>query len=180
MRLSFGIPVASFAVLAALFGFYLYQIGPGGKDIKQIPSVLIDKQIPDFKLPPIEGRDDGLRTADLKGKVSLVNVFASWCPPCRTEHPGLMRLAKEGFAIYGINYKDSSKDALKFLTQLGDPYTRIGADTNGRVAIEWGVYGYPESFIIDRSGHIRYKHIGPITAQDLETVIRPLLEKLSK
>jgi cytochrome c biogenesis protein CcmG/thiol:disulfide interchange protein DsbE len=180
MRLPFVLPVAFLAVLATLFGAYLYQIGPGGKDIKQIPSVLIDKQLPAFKLPPIEGRTDGLSTADLKGRAALVNVFASWCPPCRVEHPGLMQLAKEGFELYGINYKDKPKDALEFLARLGDPFKRIGADADGRAAIEWGVYGYPESFIVDRSGSIRYKHIGPIMLRDLELTIRPLLEKFSK
>jgi len=180
MRLSFVLPIAFFAGLAALFGVYLYQIGPGGKDIKQIPSVLIDKELPAFKLPPIVGRKDGLNTADLKGKAALVNVFASWCQPCRAEHPGLMLLAKEGFTLYGINYKDKPEDALEFLATLGDPFKRIGADLKGRAAIEWGVYGYPESFIIDRSGRIRYKHIGPIMPPDLEMTIRPMLEKFSK
>ena len=180
MRLSFVLPIGIFAILAALFGIYLYQIGPGGKDIKQIPSVLIDKELPEFELPPIEGRGDGLNTSDLKGRAALVNVFASWCPPCRTEHPGLMQLAKEGFALYGINYKDKPKDAMDFLARLGDPFKRIGADANGQAAIEWGVYGYPESFIIDRTGRIRYKHIGHIMPRDLEMTIRPLLEKFSK
>ena len=180
MRLSFVLPIGFFAGLAGLFGAYLYQIGPGGKDIKQIPSVLIDKELPAFELPPIDGRTDGLNTADLKGRVALGNVFASWCPPCRAEHPGLMMLAKEGFDLYGINYKDEPKAALKFLAELGDPFRRIGADPKGHAAIEWGVYGYPESFIIDRTGRIRYKHIGPIMPRDLEMTIRPLLEKLSK
>jgi len=180
MRLSFVLPIGLFAGLTALFGVYLYQIGPGGKDIKQIQSVLINKELPAFELPPIDGRTDGLNTADLKGKAALVNVFASWCPPCRAEHPGLMMLAREGFDLYGINYKDKPKDALKFLAELGDPFKRIGADRQGRGAIEWGVYGYPESFIIDRTGRIRYKHIGPIMPHDLEKTIRPLLEKFSK
>jgi cytochrome c biogenesis protein CcmG, thiol:disulfide interchange protein DsbE len=179
MRLSFVMPIAFFALIAGLFGYYLLQIG-GGKDIKLIPSVLIDKELPSFNLPPIVGRSDGLSSDDLKGKAALVNVFASWCPPCRVEHPVLMRLAKEGFNVYGINYKDKAKDALAFLAELGDPYTRIGTDLNGRAAIEWGVYGYPESFIIDRSGRIRYKQIGAISPRDLETIIRPLLEKFSK
>lgn len=180
MRLAFILPVAAFAVLAAIFGFYLFQIGSGGKNIKTIPSVLIDKPLPDFSLPPIEGRNDGLSTADFKGRVAMVNVFASWCPPCRVEHPALMQLSREGFEVYGINYKDKPRDAIAFLARLGNPYKRIGADTEGRAAIEWGVYGYPESFIVDRTGRIRYKHIGPIMPEDLENKIRPLLRKLTK
>lgn len=178
VRTAFVAPVVVFAALAAVFSAYLYQVGPGGKDIKQIPSALIDKPMPAFALPPIEGRGDGLSTDDLKGRVALINVFASWCPPCRVEHPLLMRLAREGYGVYGINYKDKASDALAFLAKLGDPYRRIGADRDGRAAIEWGVYGYPESFIVDRGGRIRYKHIGPIMPRDLEDRILPILERL--
>ncbi len=178
MRLSFIVPAGAFVVLAAVFGFYLYQIGPGGKDISDIPSALIDKPVPEFRLPPIEGRDDGFSSADLVGTVSLVNVFASWCFPCRVEHPILMRLAGEGVPIYGINIRDEPEDARRFLDQLGNPYHRIGADRTGRVSIDWGVYGYPETFIVDRAGRIRYKHIGPIMPRDLDETIRPILESL--
>ncbi len=178
MRLSFVLPVAAFVVLAAVFGFYLYQIGPGGKDISNVPSALIDKPVPVFSLPPIEGRNDGFASSDLAGKVSLVNVFASWCLPCRVEHPILMRLADEGVPIYGINIRDTPEDARRFLDRLGNPYRRIGADNNGRVSIDWGVYGYPETFIVDRDGRIRYKHIGPITPRVLDRKIRPKLEEL--
>ncbi len=180
MRVAFALPVAAFVALAAVLLFYLYQVGPGGKDISRIPSTLIDKPMPEFSLPPIAGRGDGLSTADLKGRVALVNVFASWCLPCRQEHPILMRLKQEGFEVYGINFKDKPADALRFLDELGDPFTRIGADTDGRAAIEWGVYGYPESFVVDRAGRIRYKHIGPIMPDDLETTIRPILERLRR
>ena len=180
MRATLVLPIAVFAVLAGVFGYYLYQIDSGGKDIKQIPSALIDKPMPQFSLPPIIGRDDGLATTDLKGKVAMVNVFASWCPPCRVEHPILMRLAEEGVEIYGINYKDKPRDALAFLAKYGDPYPRVGADAEGRASIEWGVYGYPETFVVDRSGAIRYKHIGPIMPRDLENTIRPILEKLKR
>ena len=178
MRLSFVLPVGAFVVLVAVFGFYLYQIGPGGKDISDVPSALIDKPAPEFSLPPIDGRNDGFASSDLIGKVSLVNVFASWCLPCRIEHPILMRLAGEGVPIYGINIRDTPEDARRFLDRLGNPYRRIGADNNGRVSIDWGVYGYPETFIVDRGGRIRYKHIGPIMPRDLEETIRPILESL--
>jgi len=130
------IPVAIFAAVAIVFGVYLCQVGPGGKDISQLPSAMIDKPVPQFELPPIEGRTDGLKTDDLKGKVSLVNVWASWCPPCRVEHPILMTLARDGVTIYGINFRDKPEDARRFLDQLGNPYARIGADTKGRVAID--------------------------------------------
>ncbi len=178
MRLSYVLPVATFVGLTAVFGFYLYQMGPGGKDISVVPSALIDKPAPEFSLPPIEGRNDGFASSDLAGKVSLVNVFASWCLPCRVEHPILMRLADEGVPIFGINIRDKPEDARRFLDQLGNPYRRIGADNNGRVSIDWGVYGYPETFIVDRGGRIRYKKIGPIMPRDLDEKIRPILERL--
>ena len=171
------IPIAVFAAIAVVFGVYLWQVGPGGKDISQLPSAMIDKPAPQFDLPPIAGRPDGLKTADLKGKVSLVNVWASWCPPCRIEHPILMTLAKEGVTIYGINYKDKPKDADRFLRELGNPFARIGADLKGRASIDWGVYGYPETFIVDASGHIRYRHVGPINPGQVDSIIRPLLKK---
>ena len=180
MRLSYVLPVAGLIVIAAVFGFYLYQIGAGGKNIRDVPSALIDKPVSEFDLPPIVGRNDGFTTSDLAGKVSLVNVFASWCVPCRAEHPSLMQLAREGVAIYAINYKDKPEDALRFLADLGNPYSRIGADGTGRTSIDWGVYGYPETFVIDRTGRIRYKHIGPIMPRDLENTIRPILESLTR
>lgn len=172
------IPVGAFALLAAVFGFYLHQIGTGEKNAAQVPSVLIGKPAPEFDLPPIEGMEGGLKTADLRGEASLVNVFASWCPPCQQEHPLLMRLARAGVPVYGINIKDKPKTARAFLRRLGNPYRRIGADLSGRVSIDWGVYGYPETFILDREGRIRYRHVGPILAHDLETRIVPLLKEL--
>ena len=178
MRLSVILPVAAFVALTGVFGYYLYLIGPGGKDISVVPSALIDKPVPPFTLPPIEGRNDGFASTDLAGKVALVNVFASWCVPCRAEHPILMRLSREGVPVYGINHKDRPEDAKRFLAELGNPYRRIGADIDGRVSIDWGVYGYPETFVIDRTGRIRYKHIGPIMPRDLEELIRPILERL--
>lgn len=179
------IPVAIFAVLAVLFSVYLWQVGPGGKDISQIPSVMINKPAPQFNLPAIKGPPEafkipGLTTADLKGKVSLVNVWASWCPPCRIEHPVLMTLAKQGVTIYGINYKDKPEDAVRFLSQLGNPFKQIGVDSTGRAAIDWGVYGYPETFIVDASGHIRYRHVGQIYPHQLESLILPLLKQAAQ
>ena len=180
MRLSSLLPIAAFVGLAAVFSSYLYQIGTGEKNISDVPSALIDKPVPEFKLPPIVGRNDGFATSDLADKISLVNVFAAWCGPCRIEHPILMRLAREGVPIYAINYKDKPEDALRFLADLGNPYRRIGTDDTGRPSIDWGVYGYPETFVIDRTGRIRYKHIGPIMPHDLDNTIRPILESLSQ
>ncbi len=179
MKLPTILPVALFGLLAATFGLYLFQVG-AGKNIQEIPSALIDKPAPPLDLPPIAGRRNGLASAQLADKVSLVNVFASWCPPCRVEHPMLMRLAREGVPIYGINYKDRPQDALGFLDRLGDPYRAIGADATGRAAIDWGVYGYPETFVVDRTGRIRYKHIGPIMPRDLDSRIRPILQRLAQ
>jgi len=180
MRVASVLPVAIFAVLVVVFAVYLYQVGSGGKVISEIPSALIDQPAPALDLPPIAGRNDGLASDRLAGKVSLVNVFASWCPPCHAEHPILMGLARDGVAIFGINYKDRPEDARRFLAELGNPYRAIGADTSGRAAIDWGVYGYPETFVIDKAGRIRYKHIGPITAHDLEAKILPALERLAR
>ena len=135
--------------------------------------------MPVFDLPPVKGRELGLSGAALKGEVSLVNVFASWCTACREEHPLLMELKKNGLLpIHGLNYKDKPEDASKWLNELGDPYTRTGADINGRVGIDWGVYGVPETFVIDRDGRIAYKHIGPLTQDVLRKKILPLISEL--
>ena len=179
------IPVAIFAALAAVFGVYLWQVGPGGKDISQIPSAMIDKPAPQFDLQSIGNMPEtlkvpGFKTADLKGKVSLVNVWASWCPPCRLEHPVLMTLADQGVPIYGINYKDKPEDAIRFLSQLGNPFKQIGVDDTGRTAIDWGVYGYPETFIVDASGHIRYRHVGQIYPHQLDSLILPLMKQAAQ
>lgn len=151
------LPLAIFLVMAAFLGVGLFL------DPREIPSVLIGKPVPDFDLPPVQGRKLGLATSDLKGEVTVVNFFASWCTACRAEHPLLMRLAASGIVpIHGINYKDQPADAVRWLASLGDPYTRTGADIDGRVGIDWGVYGMPETFVIDKDGIIAYKHIGPI------------------
>ncbi len=174
-RARYLLPLGAFVLVAIALGVGL-TLRP---DI--IPSALINKPVPEFDLPPVEGRSEGFSTADLKGKVSLVNVFASWCIPCRAEHPLITRLAEtEGVPVYGINYKDKPADVRRWLDQLGDPYTRIGADLDGRVAIDWGVYGIPETFIIDRNGRIAYKQIGPMSAQDIEETIMPIIERLRK
>ena len=141
-----------------------------------MPSALLGKPVPDFALPPVLGREEGLSTQDLIGHVSLVNVFASWCVPCRAEHPLFMELSATGeVPLYGINYKDPPDQARAWLDELGDPYARIGADINGRAGIEWGVYGVPETYVIAPDGTIAYRHVGPITRAILQETLLPIV-----
>lgn len=175
MRLRHFIPAAAFAALALLFAVGL------GLDPRKLPSPLIDKPAPAFELAGLYGPGNGFATADLAGQVTLVNVFASWCIPCRAEHPLLMGLArKHGLTIYGINYKDKPEDAKAWLAELGNPYARIGTDRDGKVGIEWGVYGVPETFILDATGRIRFKWVGPMAANVLEDTILPVLKELGQ
>jgi cytochrome c biogenesis protein CcmG/thiol:disulfide interchange protein DsbE len=149
-----------------------------GRDPSVLPSALIDTPAPAFDLPGLGARA-GLATADLPGRVTLVNFFASWCVPCRAEHPMLMRLAKEGhIALYGIAYKDQPEASGQLLAQLGDPYSRVGVDSTGRTAIDFGVYGVPETYVLDKAGRIRYRQVGPITQEDYDGKILPLLKRL--
>jgi cytochrome c biogenesis protein CcmG/thiol:disulfide interchange protein DsbE len=165
--------MAVFGLLGAAFYWGLWN------NDDRLPSTLIGKPIPEFALPPIEGRQDGLSSADLQRRVSLVNVWASWCVPCRTENPLLVELAEAGIVpIYGINYKDDPEEALAFLDELGDPFARIGTDRSGRAAIDWGVYGLPETFVIDADGRIAYKHVGPFDRRSLEGDILPVVRRL--
>lgn len=174
-RLRFILPVVVFVALAVILG---WQLLTGQPD--KIPSALINKPMPEFDLPPVKGYQNGLSDDDIKDAgVSLVNVFASWCGPCRVEQPVLMALAKGGAVpIYGINYKDAPEDAQRWLDENGDPYVRVGADLDGRVGIDWGVYGVPETFVIDGQGRIVYKHIGVLAKRDLDEKILPLIESL--
>jgi cytochrome c biogenesis protein CcmG, thiol:disulfide interchange protein DsbE len=170
----FVLPVLIFALLA--LGFYIGL----GIDATVLPSALIDEPAPEFDLPPLPGHEPGFSTADLRGHVSLVNTFASWCAPCRAEHAVLNALAaSKRVPIYGIDYKDKEETALAWIATLGNPYTRIGADS-GRVGIDWGIYGVPETFVVDRAGRIRYKHVGPLTQRDVERKILPLVAKLEQ
>lgn len=172
-RLGYFAPAAAFAALALMLGWALTH------NPRDVPSALIGKVVPRFSLPPVQGRTHGLSSADLADEVSLVNVFASWCVACREEHPLFMRLrAERALPVHGLNYKDRPDDAAKWLDTLGDPYTRTGADRNGRVAIDWGVYGVPETFVISKDGRIAHKHIGPLTPKDLDETIIPLIQRL--
>ncbi|MBI1777974.1 MAG: DsbE family thiol:disulfide interchange protein [Proteobacteria bacterium] len=151
-----------------------------GRDPATVPSALIDKPVPSFALGPLVDGKPGFASGDLKGQVRLVNVFASWCAPCRSEHPLLMRLTREGVVVFGIDYKDDADAARQWLASLGDPFQRIGVDRSGQAAIDWGVYGVPETFVVDRDGIIRYKQVGPITPEALTATILPLLRRLSQ
>jgi cytochrome c biogenesis protein CcmG/thiol:disulfide interchange protein DsbE len=179
-RLRF-LPLVLFALLAALFLLRLFA-----GDASRIPSALIGKPAPVFALPALDGLQNtpGLSTEDLKkGHVSLVNIFASWCAPCRQEHPVLMaiardeRLKEKGVEVYGLSYKDEPANSLGFLQEGGNPFTRIGVDPAGRTAIDFGVYGVPETFVIKGDGTIAYKFIGPLTASAVATVLLPEIEK---
>jgi cytochrome c biogenesis protein CcmG/thiol:disulfide interchange protein DsbE len=174
-RLRYLLPLLAFAVLATVFTWALDR----NRDPSEVPSALIGKPVPQFALPAVKGRVLGLSSSDLVGEVSLVNVFASWCVACREEHPVFMQMkAKNLVPIHGINYKDRPEDAAKWLDAMGDPYTRTGADLNGRVAIDWGVYGVPETFVITKDGNIAHKHIGAVTPEALEETILPLIRRL--
>jgi cytochrome c biogenesis protein CcmG/thiol:disulfide interchange protein DsbE len=173
------LPLALFLGLAALF---FIRLGSG--DPSRIPSALIGHEVPDTNLPPLDGltRNDaavpGLTDEMLKGKVSVVNVWASWCVPCHDEVPLLARLADDTrIQLVGINYKDRADNARRFLNRYGNPFDAVGVDANGRTAIDWGVYGVPETFIVGRDGRIAYKLIGPITADNLARVLEPEIAK---
>ena len=170
-RLWLLVPLLVFLVLVALFYFRL-----GGGDPSRIPSALLNKPVPDFSLPPIE-MGAGLSSADLARGIYLVNVWASWCGPCRVEHPILMQLAADKrFTLVGINYKDVQENAQRFLGALGNPFERIGADRDGKTGIDWGVYGVPETFIV-KHGIIVHKFIGPLSEEGLASDLMPAIEK---
>lgn len=169
------------AIFLALAGLFLFRLGAG--DPATIPSALIGRPAPDTDLPAIPGlvREGkpvpGLTGADFKGQVTVLNVWGSWCLPCREEAPLLMRMAADKrFRLVGLNYKDQADNALRFLQRFGNPFAAIGADTSGRAAIEWGVYGVPETFVIGRDGMIAYKLVGPITLANLPP-LRIAIEK---
>ena len=168
------IPPVVFAALAGLFFGGMYRDNPDA-----LPSTLIGQPAPGMELTAVGARPAFDPAALADGNVKIVNFWASWCAPCRVEHPQLMALAAEGLAIYGINYKDDSEKALAFLDELGDPYVGIGADNLGRTAIDWGVYGVPETFVIDGQGRIVLRFAGPITGSILEKRIRPAIASAS-
>lgn len=178
-RLLVLLPLTLFLGLAALF---YVRLGAG--DVSVIPSALIGRDAPTTDLPPVAGleRDGkpvpGLAAADFKGAITVLNVWASWCVPCHDEAPLLVQLARDPrIRVVGINYKDQPDNARRFLGRYGNPFAASGADINGRAAIEWGVYGVPETFIIGRNGKIAYKLVGPVTLENIQQVLKPEIEK---
>jgi cytochrome c biogenesis protein CcmG/thiol:disulfide interchange protein DsbE len=175
-RLVFAVlPLVLLAGLVTVFAVSLER------DPDLVRSALIDRPAPDFSLPPLEGVDlPGFDTASLRGEPTLVNVFASWCVPCREEHPLLTAVAEHQYIrLFGINHSDAPENARAFLEELGNPYDAIGVDRDRRVSIDWGVYGVPETFLVDADGIIRFKHVGPLTPTTLERDLLPALEALT-
>lgn len=168
-RLFALVPVLAFVILAGYFALSLRS----DRDPNELPSALLDRPVPAFTLP-------GLAAADFADKIVVVNFFASWCIPCRLEHPSMLRLSRNsGVTLYGIAYKDKEADSARFLAELGNPYRAIGADRDGRAGIDFGVYGVPETYVIDRAGRIRQRFVGPLTLTRLERELLPLLARLS-
>lgn len=173
MRLRFLIPLALFVSIAIGLAIGL-TLQP-----QNIPSALIGAPVPNFELDPVEGFGPGLTSKNLQKQISIVNIFSSWCIPCRVEHPLWVEVGQnEEVALFGINYKDLPANASDWLEEHGNPYQRTGADQNGRVSIEWGVYGVPETFIVDSKGIIQFKHVGPIDRYVLENEILPKIREL--
>jgi len=174
LKLVYLMPLGLFLSLALIF---LLRLG-SDNDPSVVPSALVGQPAPPFELPPLEGAGvPGFARGDLDGQVTVVNIFASWCGPCRIEHPQLVALANDArIRVVGIDYKDQPANALRFLNELGNPFAAIGVDTRGRIAIDWGVYGVPETFVVDRAGIIRFKFIGPLSAETVEGALMPVIE----
>ncbi len=173
--LRFLVPLGIFAALVAFLWVGL------GKDPSLVPSPLIGKPAPAFRVAQLHDANSQIGNAEMLGKVWLLNVWASWCASCRHEHPLFMELARARLVpIYGLNYKDKREDGVNWLSQLGNPYVVSAFDADGRVGIDYGVYGVPETYVIDRQGIIRYKHVGPVTMEALQTKILPLVKELEK
>ncbi len=171
----FVIPLVIFAVIAA----FLYS--GLGRDPTEVPSPLIGKPAPEFTLPTLAAPEQQFSTSQMKGRVWLLNIWATWCAACRVEHPLLVELGRSGrVEIVGLNYKDNDTSAKQWLAELGDPYITTAVDTDGRVGIDWGFYGAPETFVIDKEGVVRLKHIGPVSPEDLATKILPLVDELQE
>jgi len=183
MRAIFILPIVMFALIAGFFGWALLS----NRDPSTLPSMLIDKPVPNTVLAPLLPDMPGIDPAQFagggSGPVTLVNIFASWCPPCQVEHPVLLKLSrdqslKDKIRIVGINYKDKPEEAKAWLARLGNPYAAIGADLNGRAAIDWGSYGVPETYVIDHNGRVRYRQVGPITEDVWRDTLAPIVASL--
>ena len=172
----FGLNLLPLAIFVVLMIFFFVGLG---LNPRLVPSPLIDQPVPDFSLPKLKQPDVMFQQMDLQGEVSLLNIWATWCTSCRQEHKVLMKIAEsKEVPIYGLFYKDDPTNGSIWLKNLGDPYRANAVDRDGRIGIEWGAYGTPETFIIDKQGIIRYKHVGPIRWQDWQTVLLPMIQKL--
>lgn len=178
-RLGFLIPIAVFFLLLVVFTVRLVAVREGDSP-NLLPSVLIDRPVPAFALEPLPGRGRPLSSEDVKGRVTLVNIFGSWCVSCVAEHPFLMKLKEQGVVIHGVDWRDDPAKGAAWLKRHGDPYDRVGSDPDSQVAIDFGVTGAPETFVVDAKGVIRYKHIGPITAEAWAGTLAPLIEGLAQ
>ena len=179
-RWPYLIPLMIILVLGGIFGKRLLDIQQG-KDVSLVPTVLLDTPVPMINLPPLPGRGEGLTTTDLKGEVSLVNIWGSWCIACLSEHPLLLSIKEEDYVpVHGIAWRDDPEQSLKWLARHGDPYSKIGQDSQSEAAIAFGVTAAPETFVIDANGIIRYKKTGPITPEDWRYIIKPLISELNK
>jgi cytochrome c biogenesis protein CcmG/thiol:disulfide interchange protein DsbE len=170
-RLAYAAPIAAFALVVLAFVAALHR------DPSTLPSTLIGQPLPAFALPPVRG-DAGLKSSDMAGEPRLLNVFASWCVSCREEHPVLLQLKAQGVPIEGLDWKDEPDDGARYLADQGDPYLLAGNDRTGRTGIDLGVSGVPETFVVDRRGMVRFKQVGPLTAQDWAQTIKPLMDRL--
>lgn len=174
-------------VFLGIAGASYSLLSTDGRDVSALPSALLNKPAPSLGVPELKGltkanqQIPGMTPDMFKGKISIVNVFASWCVPCRQEHPQIVEMGNDDrLQIVGINHKDSNKNALSFLSELGNPYDIVGVDRAGRASIEWGVYGVPETFIVNHKGRIIYKHVGPVGSRDLEERLMPIIEDAIK
>ncbi|THF60300.1 DsbE family thiol:disulfide interchange protein [Pseudothauera rhizosphaerae] len=175
MKAKFLVPLALFLLLAGFLAYGL-KLNP-----REVPSPLVDKPAPAFRVAQLQSPEASFALEDMRGKVWLLNVWASWCVSCRAEHPVLLELKQRGVVpVVGLNYKDTVPDALGYLAQHGNPFATIGVDPQGAVGFEYGVYGTPETFLIDANGVIRYKHIGPLTRDTLDKVLLPKIAELSR
>lgn len=174
MKKQFMTPLIVFSLLVVLLIVGLVK----AKYVRDVPSPLIGKAVPEFSIPTVEDQLQMFTNKELKGQVSLINIWASWCVSCRAEHKLLNEIAQQGIKIYGINYKDELSDARRWLAAYGNPYVKSAHDITGRAGIDWGVYGTPETFVIDKKGLIRYKHTGPIYQQDISDKILPMIKQL--
>ncbi|PTD95064.1 DsbE family thiol:disulfide interchange protein [Pseudothauera lacus] len=175
MKAKFLVPLVIFLALAGFLAYGL-KLNP-----REVPSPLVGKPAPAFSVAQLQAPEASFSSADMRGQVWLLNVWASWCVSCRQEHPLLVELGRRGVVpVVGLNYKDGRADALDYLVRHGNPYTTIAVDPEGKVGFDYGVYGTPETFLIDREGVIRYKHIGPLTREHFERVLMPMITELSR